>query len=220
MAKPSSAEAAYLKLKEQILENVLPAGYQATEQEVAAELGMSRTPIREALVRLQNDGLVDLRPRHGMRVLPVSVDDMREIYDILTSLESMAAGQIAEKGLDDAQLNELTQAVTDMDLALEADDLIAWAGADRKFHSLLVSFNGNVRMESLVNNFMDQSHRCRMLTLKLRPKPEKSNSDHAALVAAIQRRDVDAARDIHRQHREKSSQILVALLENLGLKQL
>ncbi|MBT4020381.1 MAG: GntR family transcriptional regulator [Alphaproteobacteria bacterium] len=220
MAKQSSSEIAYSKLKAQILQNELAAGYQATEEEIARQLGMSRTPTREALMRLQNEGLVEVRPRHGMRVLPVSVDDMREIYDILTSLESMAAGQIAQKGLADAELKELSSAVADMDAALKADDLVAWAEADKDFHSLLVSLHGNVRMQTLVNNFMDQSHRCRMLTLKLRPRPDRSNADHAAVLEAIRRRDPDAARRIHRQHREKSAAMLIDLLEDLGLKQL
>ena len=220
MAKQSSSEIAYSKLKAQILQNELAAGYQATEEEIARQLGMSRTPTREALMRLQNEGLVEVRPRHGMRVLPVSVDDMREIYDILTSLESMAAGQIAQKGLSDTELEELSSTVADMDAALKADDLVAWAEADKDFHSLLVSLHGNVRMQTLVNNFMDQSHRCRMLTLKLRPRPDRSNADHAAVLEAIRRRDPDAARRIHRQHREKSAAMLIDLLEDLGLKQL
>ncbi|MBT3704137.1 MAG: GntR family transcriptional regulator [Alphaproteobacteria bacterium] len=220
MAKQSSSEIAYSKLKAQILQNELAAGYQATEEEIARQLGMSRTPTREALMRLQNEGLVEVRPRHGMRVLPVSVDDMREIYDILTSLESMAAGQIAQKGLADAELKELSSAVADMDAALKADDLVAWAEADKDFHSLLVSLHGNVRMQTLVNNFMDQSHRCRMMTLRLRPRPDRSNADHAAVLEAIRRRDPDAARRIHRQHREKSAAMLIDLLEDLGLKQL
>ena len=75
-------------------------------------------------------------------------------------------------------------------------------------------------MQTLVNNFMDQSHRCRMLTLKLRPRPDRSNADHAAVLEAIRRRDPDAARRIHRQHREKSAAMLIDLLEDLGLKQL
>jgi DNA-binding GntR family transcriptional regulator len=220
MAKQSSSDTAYAKLKAQILQNELAAGYQATEEEIARQLGMSRTPTREALMQLQNEGLVEVRPRHGMRVLPISVEDMREIYDILTALESTAAGQIARRGLQDAELAELSSAVAAMDAALKSDDLVAWAEADKQFHILLVSLHGNIRMQALVNNFMDQSHRCRMLTLKLRPKPDKSNADHAAVLDAIRRRDADAARRIHRQHREKSAAMLIDLLEDLGLKQL
>jgi DNA-binding GntR family transcriptional regulator len=61
----------------------MPAGFQATEQQVAAILDMSRTPTREALLRLKSEGLVEIRPGHGMRVLPISADDMRKIYQVL-----------------------------------------------------------------------------------------------------------------------------------------
>ena len=61
----------------------MPAGFQATEQQVAAILDMSRTPTREALLRLKSEGLVEIRPGHGMRVLPISAADMRKIYQVL-----------------------------------------------------------------------------------------------------------------------------------------
>ena len=74
----SLVDVAYDKIRRRILDNIWPPGYRALEQEAALALGMSRTPVREALIRLQNEGLVELVPRHGMRVLPVSADDMRE----------------------------------------------------------------------------------------------------------------------------------------------
>jgi DNA-binding GntR family transcriptional regulator len=71
-----------------VLDNALQAGAQLLEQEAAARLGMSRTPVREAMQRLARDGMVEIRPRHGMRVLPISPGDMAEIYDLLYGLES------------------------------------------------------------------------------------------------------------------------------------
>ena len=88
---PSMVYAAYEQIRRRILDNVWPPGHRALEQEVALELGMSRTPVREALLQLQNEGLVEVIPRHGVRVLPVSPTDMREIYEILTALECMPA---------------------------------------------------------------------------------------------------------------------------------
>ena len=217
--RKSFSHKAYADLKERILSNRLPAGYQATEQEVSELLNMSRTPVREALIRLQNEGLVEIRPRHGMRVLPVSAADMREIYEVLQALESTAAALVATRGLTDDELKALNQAVVDMDAALDADDLNAWAEADRKFHSLLVQYCGNDRLQTLVETFMEQAHRCRMLTLKLRPKPTRSNEDHAAVVDAIRRGDADEARRRHRLHREKSGEMLVNLLADFGLTQ-
>lgn len=216
----SYADIAYTQLKEQILNDEMPAGYQATEQVISETLNMSRTPLREALIRLEKEGLVELRPRHGMRVLPISVEDMKEIYEVLIALESTAAGLVAARGLDDKRLKSLEKAVEDMDKALNANKLEAWAQADKRFHSLLVEFCGNARIKSLVDTYMDQSHRCRLLTLKLRPKPTKSNRDHEAVVNAIRKRDAEGARRIHRNHRQKSGEMLVALLSEYGLRQI
>ena len=182
-------------------------------------LAMSRTPVREALIRLAEEGMVEVRPRHGMRVLPVSADDMREIYEILTSLESTAAGRVASRGISEVERAALQDAIDEMDEALGADDRRRWAAADERFHLLLVELCGNERLRSLVGTFWDQAHRARLITLGLRPKPTASNRDHAAVVDAIFRGDAEAARRLHRQHRVRSGELLVDLLTKHGLKQ-
>src|SRR5262245_23811872 len=78
--KETQREIAYRELKKLILDGALPAGAQLLEAEAADRLEMSRTPIREAMIRLREEGMVDIRPRHGMRVLPISAEDMQEIY--------------------------------------------------------------------------------------------------------------------------------------------
>lgn len=206
------AEQAYNLLKQQILDNDLPAGSQFLEQEIAERLQMSRTPTREAMVRLANEGLVEVRPRHGMRVLPISPKDMAEIYDIITALESSAAGYLAGLGLERDALQPLIDAVSEMDIALAKDDLEAWADADYEFHRQLVELTGNVRLTNLISTYRDQGHRVRMTTLHMRPKPDKSNEDHRAVVEAILANDVDTARQIHRRHRETAGKVLIKLL--------
>lgn len=215
----SSAERAYRALKDLILGNQLPAGSQLLEQEAARRLGMSRTPVREAMIRLERDGVVEIRPRHGMRVLPVSSRDMREIYEVLTALESSAAEIVARRGATPGEISRLRAAVADMDAALGRDDLDGWAEADKRFHGLLVALAGNERLQQMVSQLGEQAHRARVLTLKLRPKPVSSIRDHARLVAAIARRDAEGARQIHHDHRTKAGEMLVGLLDRLGLKQ-
>jgi DNA-binding GntR family transcriptional regulator len=214
------AERAYRAIKHRILENQFPAGTIMLEQELAALLEMSRTPVREAMVRLAREGMIDIRPRHGMRVLPVSADDMREIYEILTALESEAAGQIARDGTTASRIEALREAVAQMDEALEADDLDAWARADDRFHRSILESCQNNRLKAIIEQFWDQSHRARMLTLRLRPKPSGSNSDHRILVDAIERRDPQTAQRIHHEHRAKNGRMLVEILERHGLSQL
>lgn len=218
-SRESLAERAYRELKRRILDGLIPVGQQFMEQEVAELLDMSRTPTREALLRLANEGLIEIRPRHGMRIKPISIDDMLEIYDVLTALESTAAGLAATRGLSKGDIADLQKAVADMDAALADDDLDAWAEADERFHRLLVELSGNERIQGLVKTFIDQAHRVRMVTLRLRPKPTASNKDHRAVVRAIVKGDAGKARQIHFQHRERSGKLLASLLLEHGLNQ-
>lgn len=208
----SQTSRAYEELRRRILENEMPAGTQYLEQTLADELGMSRTPVREALIRLSDERLVEVKPRHGARVLPVSASDMGEIYELLTSLEAIAARRVAERGLSNAQLKRFDDALAGMDQALERNDLNAWSSHDRDFHNAIVELSGNKRLAQVVAMFRDQAHRARMQTLTLRPKPVQSNRDHAALVTAIRNRDGAAAFEIHRRHRMEAGRMLLKLL--------
>lgn len=211
-----AAERAYRALRRRILDNALPAGASLLEEEAALMLGLSRTPVREAMVRLAEEGLVEIRPRHGMRVKPISADDMREIYEVLAALEPKAAGLAARRGLSAEELAGLEEAVAAMDRALGEGDLAAWAEADEHFHLDLVAASGNRRLAATVGSFWDQAHRVRMATLRFRPLPTSSNEDHRAVVAAIRAGDAAAAEAMHRRHREDAAVMLVGLLERLG----
>lgn len=216
----SLVDAAYAQLRRRILDNVYPPGHQALEQALAAELGISRTPVREALIRLQKEGLVEVVPRHGMRVLPVSPSDMREIYEILSALESMAAALAAQRRPTDAELAPLEQASRDMARSLKADDLDAWAEADERFHRHLVELSGNRLLVEAVHNFWDRAHRVRRFTLRLRPKPMHSTKEHTALVERIRAGDAAGANELNRLHRERASKELLGILERYRLQHL
>jgi DNA-binding GntR family transcriptional regulator len=218
-AAASLVDSAYREIRRRILDNAWPPGHQALEQALALELGMSRTPVREALIRLQNEGLVEVVPRHGMRVLPVSGADMKEIYEILTSLEATAAELVAQRRPAASELAPLERASRDMDRALKKDDLDAWAEADERYHRHLVELCGNRKLAAVVFNYWDRAHRARMFTLRLRPKPVDSTREHRAVVEAISRGDAVAARDLHRAHRERGSRELLAILERYRLNQ-
>ena len=219
-AKEPFADKAYRELRARILDNSMPSGEQYTEEELAAMLQMSRTPTREAMLRLAGEGLVEVRPRHGMRIKPVSQVDMREIYEVLTALESTAAALAAVRSDQGDSVALLRASIRDMDAALERDDLAAWAAADERFHTLLVEAAGNSRLTELVQTYVGQSHRVRMLTLRLRPKPVMSNRDHEAVVDAVEAHDAKRAREIHFAHREQSGRMLVELLASHGLTRL
>ncbi len=216
----SNTQRAVRDLRKMILSGELAAGTDHLESELAETLGMSRTPIREAALMLESKGLLEMRPRKGVRILPVSSDDMREIYDILTELESLAAQRAAEADYSDDELAVLAGSIAKMDQAIEAEDLVAWAEADELFHQELVRLGGNKRVEAIVAMMSDQVRRARATTLFIRPLPVKSNEDHRVVFQAISEGRPDVARERHRAHRLQAQTMLCGILEKHRLNSL
>lgn len=214
---PTAAEQAYARLRAMILDNLLPPGSMRLETEAALELGLSRTPVREAMLRLQAEGLVAVTPRHGMRVLPVSAGDMREIYDVLQSLEPTAAELLARRQPSARDLRPLSRACDAMEAALASDDRARWAAADEAFHGGLLQLCGNRRLAAMAMQVWDQSHRARMVTLNLRPLPEQSTREHREIVEAIACGDADRARELYWRHRRRGGAEMIALIERSGM---
>lgn len=213
--KKSRVRDAYSQLKAEILSNRMPPGFQAPEPEIASRLGMSRTPVREALIRLEAERLVELIPRRGARVLPIQAEDMREIYEILAALEADAAARLAQRRPSEAELASVSAATREMELALEANDLDAWAEADDLFHRRLLELHGNTRLRGFVQELSDQAHRARIATLRLRDIPRISTQEHLDILEAIRAGDAGRARAAFRNHRERAAQELLQILEKL-----
>ena len=220
LARKSLVDKAYKIIRQRILDNVYPAGYRALEQDFADQLGLSRTPVREALLKLQAEGLVEVIPRHGARVLPVSPDDMREIYEMLTALEPMAAELVARKKLGPEDLQPLIEASRGMTAALKADNLDAWAESDERYHRYLIALAGNRLLSDTLQGLWDRAHRARMVTLRLRPKPVNSTKEHNAIVEAIRAGDSKKAARLYRAHRQRGSRELLAILEKTRINSL
>ncbi|MEM6387121.1 MAG: GntR family transcriptional regulator [Pseudomonadota bacterium] len=214
----SSSQRALAELRKLIFSGDLPAGSDHLESELAARLEMSRTPVREAILTLEGQGLLELRPRKGVRILPLSPDDMSEIYDVLTELESLSADHAARAGYAPRDLQGLERAIDDMDAAVASSDLDAWAEADERFHSELVRLGGNSRVMGIVYMMSDQVRRARMTTLTLRPLPVQSNEDHRRVYRAIAEGDAKTARATHRAHRRAAKKIIIDILEKHRLR--
>lgn len=208
------------KLREMIFSGELPAGSSHLETELGERLGMSRTPIREAALTLEAQGLLEVRARKGVHILSISVRDMEEIYDVLTVLESMAAGQAAERGYTAHDLFDLEATIADMETALADGQRDAWADADDRFHAELVRLGGNSRVVSIVALMADQVRRARAVTLYMRPLPVQSNADHRNVLEAIAAGDSDLAQSIHSAHRAAAKETLVQLLAQNRLRML
>ncbi|MBV6648485.1 FCD domain-containing protein [Hoeflea alexandrii] len=205
-------------LRALIFAGELPPGSDHLESELAEKLGMSRTPVREATLVLESQGLLEVRPRKGVRISALSADDMREIYEVLTELESLAASLAADAHYSEQELSRLKSATLEMEASVAANDREGWARADAAFHDELVRLGGNKRIQTIVSNFNDQVRRARALTLHMRPMPKKSNEDHRALYEAIAKGDSTAARKIHWRHRTEAKDMLINLLNQHGLR--
>ncbi|WP_436398959.1 GntR family transcriptional regulator [Roseobacter sp. S98] len=208
------------ELRRLIFAGELSPGSDHLETELAERLGMSRTPVREAALMLEAQGLVEVRPRRGIRILPVSPEDMQEIYDILTELEALAASRAASIPPAERDLEPLERSIADMEAALQSEDRQAWADADERFHTELVRLGGNRRIEAITAMMADQVRRARAMTLYMRPAPVKSHEDHRGVLEAIRAGDAETARAIHHAHRTDAGKMLIALLRQHRFHQL
>ncbi|HVL22160.1 MAG TPA: GntR family transcriptional regulator [Amaricoccus sp.] len=217
MQRRPMGELAYAELKREIIDGDLVPASQWLEEELAVRLGMSRTPVREALVRLEQEGFVQITPRRGIRVRELTRRDVLEVNEVLECLELQAVQRLAARGLGAEEMNRLDSTIAGMDEALARDDVHAWARADYAFHRLIIELAGNRHLETVATTFLDKAHRFRVKTLELRTRPRKSTSSHAATVEAIRRMDAEMALDIHRLHKRRWAREVEALIERLGL---
>ena len=201
----------YREILDKILFRVWGDGHQVLEQQLAEELGVSRTPVREALVRLQRDGLIKVIPRHGMRVLPMSPTDVREVYQILSSLESLAVSLAAARKPTTKEFAPLVQSNRKMKAAHDASDFKTWAHADELFHYHLVELSGNRILTDVHENFWGRAQRARLTMLSFISAPARSTQEHAQLIEAI--REGDSA--LARQRMETHLEHLITYVNNL-----
>jgi DNA-binding GntR family transcriptional regulator len=220
--RPTLVDDAYRALKAAIWDNVFPPGYQGSEQEIANQLAMSRTPVHEAIIRLQEEGLVRVLAKRGVVVTSIAPEDMREIYDVIIALEAMAAELLASmKPSERSRIaDDLDRETALMEEALAQGDMVAWANADDRFHRLLVERCGNSRIRRMTQTVADQSHRTRMLTLKLRPQPTNSVAEHRRIAGTIREGNAVEAHDCARRHRMRARDELIPLLIESGIRHL
>lgn len=204
---------AYREIRERILSGVMEAGSQYLEQELAEILGMSRTPVREALIRLQDERLVEVKPRHGARILGVSAEDLADIYEITSDLEASAVRRVARNGILPEALTVMQAALAKMDEAAAARNIVDWVHWDNEFHQTLVDAARNRRLSEIFSGLMAQVYRARQSTLSHRSVPIASNKEHLAILDAVRAGDSDLAHKLMYDHRMRSRTELVAYLK-------
>jgi DNA-binding GntR family transcriptional regulator len=210
-------ETAYRVLKHRIIRNELTAGAEINDGAVAAELGISRTPVREAILRLSNEGLVEVVPRRAIRVVPISLADMKDMYQLLTALEVFAVELLAAAHPSEDYVRPLREAVRDLAHAVKIDDRDAWVDADERFHRGLLTLCGNRQIAQVGLSFRDRVLRAHVVALRLRPQPRASVRVHGELVDLIVAGDVAGARRNHLKQRVNAGGEALGSVERAGI---
>ena len=206
----SLTDAAYTALRDEILTGRIPGDTLWSDREIAQRMNLSRTPVREAIQRLAADGLVEVKPRRGTRVLPLRTDDVREIHQIAKALELEAALLLANH--EDRNLTAVKTAVEEMEAALAREDRDEWVKADTRFHRAIVDNCGNKRLAELYHSHRALTDRARYFSLYLRPLPTRSAEEHRAMYDAITARDPARLSQLYHDHWNRTTEELLDLV--------
>ncbi|MDT0533031.1 GntR family transcriptional regulator [Micromonospora sp. DSM 115977] len=183
-ATPSAAERAYRHLKREILEQIHPGGALVSEGEIAEATGVSRTPVREALLRLEAEGLVRLYPKRGALIRPVSAREITDVIEARRLVELHAAERVWPRRA--ALRGDLAARLAEMRDAHTAGDLAALMQADRAFHATVVDAAGNEILAELYQRLRDRQLRMGEASFRLSPGwAETALTEHADQLAAL-----------------------------------
>lgn len=192
-------ERVHQHLREEILANRLPAGTELSEVALARQLGVSRGPIRESIVRLASEGLVLVRPRRGAVVRSLSHDEFVEAYQVREALEVMAV-RLAVPRLTAADFDELGRLNDELVQFADAGDVGGFFDTNAAFHSSLVEASGNETLGEIYRQLLGQMGRYRMQSLSLRGNLQRSIAEHRAIVRAARKGDVERASRLMAEH--------------------
>jgi DNA-binding GntR family transcriptional regulator len=217
----SLQERTYQAVRAAILDGDYLPGERIYEGAIASALGVSRIPVREAVRRLQQDGLLDVRPHYGIYVATIPSEEIEDIYRIRGVLEATAAAMAAERMSDDA-IAKLGEILKEQRRAAAAADSLtrepaSVAQADRFHHAIHVGAQ-SPRLLALLEQIYAQVTHFRNLTLRLPGRAAVSAEGHAAVFEAIRRHDPDEAERVMRLHIDDARQALVRRLETVRIE--
>jgi DNA-binding GntR family transcriptional regulator len=217
-AQRSLQERTYQSMRLAILEGRYAPGERIYEAEVAQALGVSRNPVREAVRRLQQDGLLDVRAHYGIYVTRIPVEEIDDIYRIRAALEGTAAGFAAAR-MTDADVAELESIVQEQEQAVAAAEPLPRAPvsvvqADHFHHAIHVGAN-SPRLLAMLEQLYAQVTHFRNLTLRVPGRAAVSAAGHAEILKAIQVRDADTAENLMRAHIDDARQALLRRMDEI-----
>ncbi len=195
----------YEQLKRDVSDFKLVPGDRFTETEISERLGVSRTPVRQALFRLQQEGFVEVLFRSGWRVLPFDFDRFEELYDLRQLLETTAAHRLCEGAakINQAELDALADIwlVSAADRSQDAKQVAQW---DEAFHCTLVAAAGNAEMARVHRDVTDRIRVIRRLDFTKQPRIDATYDEHSKILQAIQQKRGDQAALLLRAHIQSS----------------
>lgn len=203
----------YKALRKEILEGKLMPGTRLTEMQLAKRFRMSRTPVREALVRLRNEGLVSMAPGTGLVVREVSIQDMEELMGIRGVLEAYALEQAFDH-ITEADLLQLELFVNQSKYYLKENDIKAIFENNTKFHDYILEKSMNKRLQTILSNLMDSILRFRIVTLHYPGNPQKSIERHGQIIQSIKNKDKNLAKRLIMEDVNAGKEILDELYNN------
>ncbi len=199
-------------LRDAIRDGILKPGERLMEIQLAEELGVSRTPVREAVRKLELEGYVIMMPRRGTYVADLSIRDINEVFEIRTSLESLASGLAAER-ITEEELERLQRLLVSIGAHITSGDMEQIVATDTEFHELLYQASRNQRLVGIISNLREQLTRFRTTSMSFPGRLTATLEEHREIVEAIAQGDVRAARKAAERHMERSEQTLLASME-------
>ena len=200
-------------LRQAILRGELKPGERLMEIALANRLGVSRTPIREALRMLELEGLVIMIPRKGAQVAQITEQDLNDVLEVRLGLEELAVRFACER-ITDEEIKELGLAVKEFEKKMREDDLSAQAEADVKFHEIIYGANHNRRLVQIINNIREQMYRYRIEYLKDVESRKTLVKEHYEICDALKHRDAEGAVEKMCIHIKNQQEAIRRSLEN------
>lgn len=187
------------KIRSDILNGKYKRGEELVESSIGKELGISRTPVREAIRQLELEGLVQLVPNKGAFVTGISEKDVRDIYLIRARLEGLAA-RMAAKNITPELLDAMEETVVLSEYHAKKEHYEQVCEMDSKFHKLLYKASGSRILEHTLTDFHQYVQRVRMASIMKKRRVEKSNDEHDAILTAIREHDEEKAELVATRH--------------------
>lgn len=214
IARRSLPDAIYLVLRDEILSGTHPPGDALRQEPLAKRFDVSRIPIREALNRLQADGLVQLRPRRGYVVASLDLEEIKEIFELRMVLEEHI-GRIATMRRNEKDVRDVRRIVEAMEQVKinHQDDVVSWSKLNRKFHTRLCEASGRRHFYNVTNAFRDMVERYIRMELTMTGDLGEAQREHREIVDAFAQGDAKLVGQLSAQHCEHTAKRLISALE-------